>query len=102
MHADMIIACMLPSILAITSFNCCVHLAGWHQHVRHLTARVKADLGVADEVAVQAELYKLLVYEEGDHFTEHRDTEKCPGMFATMTLMLPSQYEVPEGLFCLH
>ena len=43
---------------------------------------------------VNAELYKLLLYKEGDHFAPHRDTEKAPGMFATMTVLLPSQYKV--------
>lgn len=33
---------------------------------------------------VRAELYKLLVYEEGAMFKPHKDTEKAPGMFGTM------------------
>lgn len=59
-----------------------------------LTARVAADLGVQTGAKVQAELYKLLLYQEGDHFVPHRDTEKAPGMFATMTLLLPCMHEV--------
>ena len=35
--------------------------------------------------------YKLLVYEVGGHFLYHRDTEKEPGMFATMVVQLPSK-----------
>lgn len=30
---------------------------------------------------VEAQLYKLLLYEKGSHFVEHRDTEKADGMF---------------------
>jgi hypothetical protein len=41
---------------------------------------------------VVAELYKLLVYDQGSFFVEHRDTEKAPGMFATLVIVLPSLY----------
>jgi hypothetical protein len=39
---------------------------------------------------VQAEFYKLLVYDEGCFFASHRNTEKAPGMFATLVVLLPS------------
>ena len=39
---------------------------------------------------VVAELYKLLVYDEGSFFVNHRDTEKSAGMFATLIVALPS------------
>jgi len=39
---------------------------------------------------VEAEFYKLLVYDQGSFFVRHRDTEKLPGMFATLILVLPS------------
>jgi hypothetical protein len=48
-------------------------------------------LGVDGEV--QAELYKLLVYGPGDFFVAHRDTEKAPGMFATLVVALPSPHD---------
>ena len=32
----------------------------------------------------------MLVYDRGSFFLEHRDTEKCPGMFATLVVALPS------------
>jgi hypothetical protein len=37
-----------------------------------------------------AALYKPLIYDEGSFFVSHRDTEKEPGMFATLVLALPS------------
>jgi hypothetical protein len=40
--------------------------------------------------AVRAELYNLLVYEKGGKFTKHRDSEKEPGMFGTLVIVLPS------------
>jgi hypothetical protein len=42
---------------------------------------------------VRHELYKLLVYEAGSFFAPHRDTEKTPGMFATLVVCLPSRHE---------
>lgn len=62
--------------------------------MKHLTNRVQADLGVPETTAIVADLYKMLLYQQGDHFAPHQDTEKAPGMFATMTLLLPSQHEV--------
>ena len=59
-----------------------------------VTSRVTAELGVDTTTVVEAELYKLLLYQEGDYFAPHRDTEKTDGMFATMTILLPSQHMV--------
>jgi len=62
--------------------------------VETLKDRVIAELGVSSDAVVTVELYKLLLYQEGDHFMPHRDTEKADGMFATMIILLPSQYLV--------
>lgn len=37
--------------------------------------------------------YKLLIYEPGGHFKLHQDTEKEPGMFATLIVQLPSAFQ---------
>ena len=50
----------------------------------------RAAMGLGAGVGVKAELYKLLVYDEGSFFLEHRDTEKSPGMFGTLIVALPS------------
>jgi hypothetical protein len=67
-----------------------VRIAGkhWPQTIQAVVARVAEGLGVADPV--EAELYKLLVYDTGSFFVPHRDTEKVPGLFATIVLALPS------------
>ena len=39
---------------------------------------------------LEARPYKLLVYEEGGFFSEHRDTEKAAGMVATLCVSLPT------------
>ena len=65
------------------------------QDGKHMwTSTVAAELGVDSATVVKAELYKLLLYQEGDHFIPHRDTEKTDRMFATMTILLPSQHMV--------
>lgn len=60
----------------------------WAAALDAMVKRAAAGLGVTGKVA--AELYKLLVYDEGSFFVSHRDTEKVPGMFATLILTLPS------------
>ncbi|KLO10713.1 hypothetical protein SCHPADRAFT_808165, partial [Schizopora paradoxa] len=55
--------------------------------------RVCEALGVSISAsAPRAELYKLLLYETGSHFLPHQDTEKTPGMFATIVVTLPSRF----------
>jgi predicted 2-oxoglutarate/Fe(II)-dependent dioxygenase YbiX len=68
-----------------------VRIAGkhWPRTLDEIVTRAAEGLGVSEPVA--AELYKLLVYDEGSFFVSHRDTEKAPGMFATLVLALPSQ-----------
>ena len=58
-----------------------------------MTRKMADALGVPQSTKVAPELYKLLLYQQGDHFSAHRDTEKSPGMFATLTILLPSTYQ---------
>lgn len=64
---------------------------GWDAQVGELMAAVKQRFALCGEV--RYELYKLLVYETGSFFAPHRDTEKTPGMFATLVICLPSRHE---------
>jgi predicted 2-oxoglutarate/Fe(II)-dependent dioxygenase YbiX len=61
----------------------------WSRTLGDIVTRAAEGLGVVEPVV--AELYKLLVYDKGSFFVGHRDTEKSPGMFATLVLALPSQ-----------
>jgi len=61
----------------------------WAATFEDILAKVKIGLGCHD-VTVSAELYKLLVYDQGGFFLTHRDTEKSPGMFGTLVVTLPS------------
>ncbi|KAK0718024.1 hypothetical protein B0T26DRAFT_830139 [Lasiosphaeria miniovina] len=44
-------------------------------------------------VPITAQLYKMLIYEEGAMFKAHTDTEKVPGMFGTLVICLPSEHQ---------
>ncbi|MDQ3622131.1 MAG: 2OG-Fe(II) oxygenase, partial [Verrucomicrobiota bacterium] len=74
-----------------------VRLGGksWSDSFGQILAKVKAGLGCG-EAAVKAELYKLLVYDEGGFFLPHRDTEKEDGMFGTLVVSLPSAHRGGE------
>ena len=64
----------------------------WSDTLAEIMRRVQVGLG-CENLDVKAELYKLLLYREGDFFAPHRDTEKADGMFATLVIALPSFYE---------
>ena len=68
-----------------------VRLAGraWPDSFTKVMDVVAAGLGLPAE-RLKAELYKLLIYRPGGFFAEHRDTEKVPGMVATLSLSLPT------------
>ena len=67
-----------------------VHIKGRHWNAMLEGVVEMASKGLGAGAGVEAELYKLLVYDEGSFFVEHRDTEKSPGMFATLVVALPS------------
>ncbi|KUJ09541.1 uncharacterized protein LY89DRAFT_787848 [Mollisia scopiformis] len=69
----------------------------WTTVVEQIVAKVSTGLGVdAAGNGVSAELYKLLLYDEGAMFKPHQDSEKAPRMFATLVIALPSKHEGGE------
>jgi hypothetical protein len=67
----------------------------WERSFQHILSTVTDGLGCTG-MKVTAEFYKLLIYEEGGFFLPHRDTEKTDGMFATLTIVLPSVHRGGE------
>jgi hypothetical protein len=67
-----------------------VRIGGRHWPGTLQTILLRAAEGLGVSGPVDAEFYKLLVYDQGSFFVRHRDTEKLPGMFATLILALPS------------
>ena len=75
-----------------------VRLGGrhWARTLDRIVTPAAEGLGVSDPVT--AEFHKLLLYAPGSFFVGHRDTEKTPGMFATLVVVLPSVFEGSELL----
>lgn len=77
------------STLQIDAARITIDGAGWRCMLNEALDRVRDGLGVSG--ALRAELYKLLIYRPGDFFKPHRDSEKAPGMVATLVLALPTR-----------
>lgn len=67
----------------------------WAGVVQEAVAAIEAELGLGKQ-ALQAHLYKLLLYEAGGFFLPHRDGEKLDRMVATLVIALPSPHEGGE------
>ena len=67
-----------------------MRLAGgaWPETFAKILAAAASGLGCPVD-RLDAQLYKLLVYERGGFFSAHRDTEKADGMIATLSISLP-------------
>lgn len=74
-----------PSKFSITN-------PSWGRHLKSIVSAVRDELGVMNSIKVEAQLYKLLLYEPGSFFAPHRDSEKAEGMFATLVVILPTKY----------
>ena len=71
-----------------------LHGDAWQRDLDEIVHRATQGLGVKGEV--EAQPYKLLIYDEGCFFLPHRDSEKAAGMFATLVIVLPSVYQGGE------
>ena len=63
----------------------------WDKLLTKTLAYIKPQLGIED-YEIEAHLYKMLIYEKGDFFLSHRDSEKEKGMFGTLIMGLPSKH----------
>ncbi|KAF6756351.1 hypothetical protein DFP72DRAFT_893941 [Ephemerocybe angulata] len=72
--------------------------AEWAKYIAStVTPRIWKALGVAAPISnARCELYKLLLYQTGSHFLAHQDTCKSDGMFATVVIVLPCDFEGGE------
>lgn len=71
-----------------------VHLDSrqWQTRFRRGLDEIVEALGLSGAGAITPRLQKLLVYEQGQFFTRHRDSEKSPTMVGTLVVVLPSAY----------
>jgi len=63
----------------------------WTKLIDKILPDIKPDLGLED-YTISAHLYKMLIYEKGDFFLPHKDSEKEKGMFGTLVVGLPSKH----------
>ncbi|MCY3793568.1 MAG: 2OG-Fe(II) oxygenase [Gammaproteobacteria bacterium] len=63
--------------------------SAWPATFAQILETIAHGLGCPED-RIEARLYKLLVYDEGGFFCGHRDTEKAPGMIATLCISLPT------------
>ena len=63
----------------------------WATFLNKILSKIKPDLGLED-YTISAHLYKMLIYEKGDFFLPHKDSEKEKGMFGTLVIGLPSKH----------
>jgi hypothetical protein len=64
----------------------------WRQTLEPQLDRIKAGLGIPQDCRLEARLNKLLVYEPGQFFRVHQDSEKSDDMVGTLSVVLPSTY----------
>ncbi|MEX2565092.1 MAG: 2OG-Fe(II) oxygenase [Cyclobacteriaceae bacterium] len=69
----------------------------WDKFLQNALDTIKPQLGIED-FEIEALLYKMLIYEKGDFFLSHRDSEKEKGMFGTLIVGLPSKHSGGELL----
>ena len=67
-----------------------IRLAGgaWPDTLARILSAAASGLGCPID-RLDAQFYKLLLYEPGGFFAAHRDTEKADGMVATLSISLP-------------
>lgn len=66
--------------------------ATWQPVLQGALQRIHKDLGLPASGVLHADLHNLLVYEPGQFFARHQDSEKSDGMLATLVLSLPSKF----------
>jgi len=64
----------------------------WNKTLNPTLAQLKTQLGLPESGKLKAELHNLLIYENGQFFQPHQDSEKGQGMVATLVVVLPSFY----------
>ncbi|KAK8112876.1 hypothetical protein PG984_013402 [Apiospora sp. TS-2023a] len=63
----------------------------WSEFVQTLLDEASVNLGIPH--SARAEPYKLLLYDPGSFFKPHKDSEKAPGMIATLVICLPTAHQ---------
>ena len=68
----------------------------WSNKFDPMLEHFKNALGLPKNSALTAELHNMLIYEKGNFFKPHQDTEKMDGMVATLVVVLPTAHQGGE------
>ncbi len=64
----------------------------WAKTLAPQLERIRRELGLPRGCRLRAQLHNLLVYERGQFFASHRDSEKADDMVGTLVVALPSRF----------
>ncbi|MFF0614126.1 2OG-Fe(II) oxygenase [Nocardia tengchongensis] len=64
----------------------------WRETLQPMLDVLRAELSLAPDCELSAELHSMLVYEPGQFFQRHQDSEKADGMIGTLVVTLPSTF----------
>lgn len=76
--------------------------SAWQARLGRGVSRVVEGLGFPAGARVEAKLHKLVIYEAGQFFAPHRDSEKAASNVATLVVVLPSAHEGGELVVTHH
>lgn len=62
----------------------------WNKTLVPVLDELRAELGLPDSCHLRAELHSVLMYEQGQFFLPHKDSEKVDAMVGTLVVTLPS------------
>lgn len=68
----------------------------WNRTLLPMLDVVRRDLGLPDHARLKADLHNMLIYEPGQFFTAHQDSEKADDMIGTLVVILPSSFSGGE------
>ncbi|MGH8227142.1 MAG: 2OG-Fe(II) oxygenase [Steroidobacteraceae bacterium] len=64
----------------------------WAKTLAPELERIRRDLGLPKGCRLRAQLHNLLIYERGQFFAPHQDSEKADDMLGTLVVILPSRF----------
>lgn len=64
----------------------------WQAVLRTYLEQIRGELGLPEQGRLRAVLDKLVIYEEGQHFEPHQDSERNDAMVGTLVVVLPSEH----------
>ena len=72
----------------------------WSTRFERGLRQIAPGLGVPTRATLTATQQKLLIYEPGQFFAPHRDSEKEPDTMGTLVIVLPGNYTGGEVVVC--